>query len=265
MQPYKVAPLHTRQDFIAWSQHRLGEVRSQVQHVAALVAHLDILNRSAHGQRHVAWEGPRCGRPGQQIDTRLVLNRKLDVDAGVDRAFFVAQGQFVAAQGRAATWAIGHDFVALIEQRFFPKLLEYPPERLDIFIFEGDVRRGQVDPKGHTVGELLPLADDLQCGGATELVELFHAKGFDLRFAGDAQTLFNFDFNRQPVGIPAAAALDIVALHGLVAREDVLERARQDMVDAGATVGGGGAFKEDILGATLTFAHAALEDITVAP
>src|SRR5690606_6245523 len=64
---------------------------------------------------------------------------------------------------------------------------------------------------------------------------------------------------------PAAAAQDVVTLHGLVAGEDVLEGARQHVMDAGPAVGRGRSFEEDVFGAALALAHAALKDVALAP
>ena len=55
--------------------------------------------------------------------------------------------------------------------------------------------------------------------------------------AGEAELLLDFELDRQAVGVPAALARDIEPAHGLVAREDVLERARQHVMDAGPAVG----------------------------
>ncbi len=67
------------------------------------------------------------------------------------------------------------------------------------------------------------------------------------------------------MGVPAPLARHPVAAHRLVADDDVLEDAGQDVVDAGARVGVGWAFVEDeevILRALL---DALVEDIVLAP
>ena len=50
----------------------------------------------------------------------------------------------------------------------------------------------------------------------------------------DAELLLDRDLDRQAVAVPAALALDVVAAHRLVAREDVLEDAREHVVGARA-------------------------------
>jgi hypothetical protein len=68
-------------------------------------------------------------------------------------------------------------------------------------------------------------------------------KGLDAVFldfgaAVQAEFLLHFDLDRQTVGVPAALALDTVALQGLVATEHVLDGAPQHVVYAGPAVGG---------------------------
>ena len=50
------------------------------------------------------------------------------------------------------------------------------------------------------------------------------------------------------MGIPASLALDVKAPHGLVAAEEVLEGARQNVVGRGLAVGCGRPFVEDEAG-----------------
>ena len=190
---------------------------------------------------------------------------ELDEDAGIDGAFLVALRQLVAAQRRAAARAVGDDLVPLEEQILVPKLLHDPPERFDILIVEGHIGRLEIDPEGHAFGQRFPLADVLHGRLAAELVELGDAELLDLLLAAEAQSFLDLDLDGQAMGIPAAATLHIVALHGVVAREDVLEGTRQHMVDAGPAIGRRRPFVEDIFRPALAFAHAALEDIALPP
>ncbi len=96
-------------------------------------------------------------------------------------------------------------------------------------------------------------------------LNLVDAVIFDLLLVGETKFLFNLNFNRQAVGIPTAAAADMVTAHGLVAREDILEGARQHMVHARLAVGGRRTFIKDIFRPALAFAEGALEDILVFP
>jgi hypothetical protein len=69
-------------------------------------------------------------------------------------------------------------------------------------------------------------------------VELGDAVALDVGLAGEAELLLDRDLDRQAVAVPAGAAGHVPALHGLEAGEDVLERARLDVVRARAAVGG---------------------------
>src|SRR5581483_7259098 len=69
----------------------------------------------------------------------------------------------------------------------------------------------------------------------------------------------------QAVGVPARLAADLEALHLLVAGEEVLEGAGQDVVDAGAAVGGGRPLVEDVGRGALALCQAAREDAGLAP
>ena len=82
-------------------------------------------------------------------------------------------------------------------------------------------------------------------------VELGDAVRLDVLLAGEAQLLLDRQLDRQAVAVPAGLAGHVVALHGLEAREDVLEDAGLDVVGAGHAVGGRRALVEDPLGPAL--------------
>ena len=58
--------------------------------------------------------------------------------------------------------------------------------------------------------------------------------------AGEAELLLDRELDRQAVAVPAGLAGDVVALHGLEPREDVLEDAGLDVVGAGLPLAVGG-------------------------
>src|SRR4029077_9122467 len=67
----------------------------------------------------------------------------------------------------------------------------------------------------------------------------------DGELAGDAELLLDLDLDRQAVRIPARLPLDIEPLHRLVARKEVLECAREDVVRGRLAVGSRRSFIED--------------------
>ena len=76
-------------------------------------------------------------------------------------------------------------------------------------------------------------------------VELGDAVRLDVLLAGEAELLLDGELDRQAVAVPAGLARDVVALHRLEAREDVLEDPRLDVVGARHAVGGRRALVED--------------------
>ena len=222
----QVAALQTLGHLVSGIQHGVHQVGGQDQQVAAGVAHLDVVQVFADGQGHIARQRPRRRGPGQQVRGFRISHPELHEDAGVNGSFLVAQRKLMAAQRRAAARAVGHHLVTEIEHVPVPELLEYPPQRFDVLVVEGDVGMLQIDPECHTLGEPLPVFDVLLGGGATAAVELLDAEVLDLLFATETKLLLDLDLDGQAVGVPAAAPLAIVALHDLVAREDVLEGTR---------------------------------------
>ena len=60
-------------------------------------------------------------------------------------------------QWRLATGAIGQNFETLIDQIFFPELIENPPQCLNVFVFEGDIRVIEIEPVANALGEAIPF------------------------------------------------------------------------------------------------------------
>jgi hypothetical protein len=56
------------------------------------------------------------------------------------------------------------------------------------------------------------------------VVELVHAKVQNGLVPGDPQITFSLHFRRQAVAIPTKAALDPLASHGLIARDDIFDK-----------------------------------------
>ena len=95
----------------------------------------------------------------------------------------------------------------------------------------------EIDPTGLTVDVRLPLVGVLEHGRAAGVVELVDAHLLDLIHRVDAQFLLRLEFGRQTVGVPAEHAVDLMALHGLVARDDVLGIAGQQVAVVRQAVG----------------------------
>src|SRR6266540_1346774 len=80
---------------------------------------------------------------------------------------------------------------------------------------------------------------------AAQLVEALDAVRFDLPLAADVERFLHLDLDRQAVGIPAGDARHALPQHRVVAADQVLERARKDVMDPRPPVGRRRAFIED--------------------
>ena len=233
------------------------------------------------GQGRVAGQGPggrgpgenggRKGGPANEGAGRIAIVVVLQVypelhEYGhVLRFVVVALGHLVVAQGRDAAGAVPDRPIGLVDQVPVPELLQDPPHRLDIRVFEGDVGVLHVDPEADAVGERLPLfhvAHHVLLAGG---VELGDAVLLDLRLPRNAETLLDLQLDGQAVGVPTRFAGRAEALHRLVAGHDVLEDPRQDVVDAGAGVGRRGPFEHHVLWPVPTLLHRPLRNIPVLP
>ena len=145
-------------------------------------------------------------------------------------------------------------------------LRERPPHRLDVGLIERPVGVLQVEPEADPLGQPVPVLDvgehRLAAGGVECLdPDLL----LDLRLRGDAELLFDGDLDGEAVAVPPALALDAVAAHGLKAGIDVLEDAREDVVDSGRPVGRRRALVEDPLLGFLAQAQGLREDVALMP
>ena len=229
-----VAAVEAVGDPRALAEHRLGARLGD--HVAVVGAHVGEVGRD--GQGGVGEQRPRRRRPGQDLvagpqRAGAVDDRERDVDARV-LDVLVALGDLVRGQRGAAAGAVGHDLVALVEQVAVPHRLQRPPDRLDVARLERPVRLVEVDPVADPLGQPVPVLEVLEDRLAALGVELGDAVALDVVLGLEAELLLDGDLDRQAVAVPAALALDVAAAHRLVAREDVLERAGEDVVGARA-------------------------------
>jgi len=110
---------------------------------------------------------------------------------------------------------------------------------------ERDVRVLEVHPEPEPAGHLLPFAGVAEDALDAFADEFLDAVGLDFLFRVDAKALADLDLDGQAVGVPAGFTLDELAAHGLVAREEVLDGARQAVPGVRQAVGGRGALVED--------------------
>ena len=243
------------------SLHLLGEVgRHQLARqndglrlvgigVAALDAH--IVDRGAYGQRRIRRQRPRRRRPGQEVELALDALEKAFAAFVAHHAELRRAGrvlhvavaarlvQLVGRETRTRRRRVGLDGVALVEQPLVEELFEQPPQRLDILVVVGDVGIIHVDPVAHAARQVLPHSRELHdrlAAGAVVLLDRNLRPDILLR---DAELLLHAQLDGQAVGVPSRLAVHQIALLRLVAADDVLDRARHDVMDARQSVGRG--------------------------
>ena len=204
------------------------------------IAHRDVVDRRAGAHHEVLGKRPGSRCPDEQIDRGLlreeVLHRsalgreglRAHGDRGILHVLVVRAGLEVGERGRKLP-GVRHDAMALVDAALVPKLLEDPPDRLHEVGVHGLVVVVEVDPAAHAGDGLAPLGDVLEHHRAALLVELVHAERLDLGRPRDAERVLRKGLDRQTVRIPAKAALHVLAAHGLVARDNVLDRAGEQV------------------------------------
>ena len=206
----------------------------------------DVVDVGVDGDGGVGDQRPGCGGPHQQVGFAGERPRG-DGEPDVDRRVgdvLVALRQLMVGQGGAAARAVGRDPVVLLQEALVEDLLQRPPARLHIAGGHGDVGVVEVDPVPHAAGQLGEGVDVPQHRLAALSVERLHPVGLDVGFTGEAELLLDGQLDGQAVAVPAGLAVDMVALHCLEPREQVLEDAGFDVVRAGHAVGGRRAFVE---------------------
>ena len=188
-----------------------------------------------------------------------------DRDGRVMDILVASQGQLVVGKDGGAAGAIGQDVVALVEEPLLPQAFQHPPDGLHVVGVHGLVVVVKVNPASQPGDGLLPLVDVAQHAVTAGLVELCHAVGLDVGLGVEPQLLFDEVLHRQAVAVPAEAPLHPVALHGLVAGDDVLDGAGNEVAEMGQACCKGRAVIEHVLLAILALGNGLLENILFFP
>ena len=244
-------------------QHVLHQRFGQDEH-AVLPAGLHVHFVGVDAQGHVAGQRPGGGGPGEDAGAAAVLQIELRHGGGLLHVL-VALGHLVGGEGRPAAGAVGHDLVALVEESLVVDGLESPPLGLDVVVVIGHVGIVHVHPVTHPVGHVRPLGGIFPHGLLAALDEGLHAVFFDLLLAVQAQLLLHLQLHGQAVGVPAGLPKHVVALHGPVAGDDVLDAPGQHVADVGLAVGRGRAVEHGVGGGALPKLHALLKHLVFLP
>src|SRR5581483_5064579 len=140
---------------------------------------------------------------------------------------------------------IGDDTEALVDEALVPKRFEGPHHALHVGEVHGPVIVVEIDPARRAVDVVLPVLPELHDRGPAVLVEARDAVAKDVLPAFEVEFALRVEFRRQAVAVPAEAALDCLAAHGLVARHQVLHEAGDDVAVMREAVGEGRTVVED--------------------
>src|SRR5436190_8820625 len=216
-----------------------------------------------HRERGVAHERPRRGGPHQDPVSafdhiqRHINRRILHV--------LVPLRDLVARQCRSAARAVRQDLVPARQQTFVEQRLEGPPHALDVLVGVRDVGVVVVEPVADPLAELLPIVLVLEHALAAATVEFRDAERFDLLLAVDLELFLDLDLDGQTVRVPPRFALHVKAFRGAVPAKQVLQRAREHVMDAGPSVRRRRTIEEHKGRRALVRAHRLLEETFLAP
>ena len=229
------------------AQQRLTEVELLARELAFGRAHLHIVDVGTDHDGEVGRNGPRRSGPEHRIGVFLIAQLHGHGHGGVLTVLVHVgvHAQLVRGQRRLVLRAVRQHAVALVCQALVVQLLERPHHGLHVRDVQGLVAVLEIDPAGLTVHVVLPLVRVLEHGRAAGVVELVDAQFLDLVDGVDAQFLLGLKLGRQTVRVPAEHAVDAVALHGLVTRDDVLRVTGQQVAVVRQAVGERRAVEED--------------------
>ena len=171
----------------------------------------------------------------------------------------------MARQACSRTWRIWLDGVALVEQSLVVKLLEHPPQSLDVSVVVSDIWIIKIDPVAHLVGKVGPFLGIFHYLLAAGSIVFIDRDLLADILLGDAKALLDTELDRQTVGIPTCLTLHLITLHRLETAEDILDRTCHHVVDTWHAIGRRRSLVEDKRRMTLTGSHTLFEDIVFVP
>ena len=236
-----------------------------------LIFHANVSQFRVDGDRGVRHERPRSRGPDQELIPRFYglvtgRHREADVYRRVDDVLIDAGlPELVARERDLVARAVGDDLELLVEETLVVDRLERPPDRLDVLRVERPVGVAEVDPEPDALRHRVPVLDVAENHLAAPGVELGDPEPLDVGLGGEAQLGLERELHRKAVAVPAALALDEVPAHRPVAGEDVLEHAREHVVDSRRPVGSGWPFVKAPAGRVLPASYRFREHLALAP
>ena len=198
----------------------------------AVLFHQVVVHVRTDNDAEVGVQGPRSRRPHE--DARVLelgfvrINRENQREGRV-LTVLVTLVRFEVRKRSSESRAVRLDAVALVDEALVEALLEHPPHGFHEVLVHGLVARVEVDPAAHAAHGLLPFARVLEHLAAAGFVELVDAEVLDFGNAREAQFVLDEGFNRKAVAVPTETARNLLALHGPVTRNDVLDGTGQQV------------------------------------
>ena len=192
----------------------------------AVLFHKVVVHVRAHNNAEVRIKSPRGRRPHEDARVlELGFIRVEREDEGQRRVLtvLITLVRFEVRKRSSERRAVRLDAVALVDEALVEALLEHPPHRFHEVLVHGLVALVEVHPAAHAAHRLLPFAGVLEHLAAAGFVELIDAKLLDFGNASEAQFVLHERFNRKAVAVPTETARNLLALHGPVTRNDVLD------------------------------------------
>ena len=152
-----------------------------------------------------------------------------------------------------------------VQQTFLMQRREAPPDAFDIVVRVRDVWMVVVQPVPDPLADLFPFGAIREHTVAAELIELCYAQFFDVLLTTEVEPFLDLDFNRQTVCVPPCLAFDTESAHRPVATEEVLDRSRKHVVNAGLAIGGRRTFEKHERWRALAANNRTREKVLVAP
>ena len=249
-------------------EHLFNQFFRQDQFFCTAICQLSFDDHIVHvrvcGNSHITRQGPGCRRPYQQRGPRIIDQRQAN-KYGWIHSLAVSLGYFVVGEWCTAAWAVRHNLETLVKQILVPESFQDPPHRFDVVICIGDVGFLQINPESDPVRQPLPFLDIVKRRLTAKFVERPDTILLDLALAVEAQALLNFYLNWQSVSIPTPTTDDMLALHRVIARENIFKCPGKHMVNAWNTICCRWSFVEYIFRVPAPLFLALFEDVANLP
>ena len=211
-----------------------------------------VIDVASHGEGKIRGQGPGCCRPGEQVHGARIPGLGGEFEAHGDGgilafAIGIVQPGLVQGKRRLRGPGVGHDLVVLVEQPFLVQLLDGPDQTLHVGKIEGLVVILEIHPARRSVDVSLPFLGVLHHRLPAVIVEAVDPEFHDRGATGNPELLLGFHFRGQAVAVPAEAAFHPAPAQGLVARNDGLDVAGDQVSVVGQTIREGRSVVEDVL------------------